>query len=194
MAAAAGALRSCFGDPAGRSLRHTRSRGQVFTYIPVSLRTADTMDELGNITSTVRVPLPLHTDTPAARLMACRGLVDAFGPRALAVPELLARLVSLLGPRAMDAVLARAGGPPFVAVGCTALPWGRAQLTLGGHPLSRVVAFPVVQPAGGCAFVLSGYADTSAIAVTTHRLPGDARDLADAFAHEIDLLAALGAA
>lgn len=194
LAATAGALRSCFGDPAGWPRARARSRGRVFTWVPVSLRTVDNTDELGNLASTFRLPLPVHCDTPTGRLLACRGLVDAFGRRALDLPWQSARLVSLLGPRAMDAVLARATRPAHTAVSCTSLPWGRTRWTLGGQPLVRIMVSPVVPPVGCCSFILSSYADTSLVAVTTHRSPGDARRLADAFAREVALLAEHGSA
>ncbi|MEU1778660.1 MULTISPECIES: wax ester/triacylglycerol synthase domain-containing protein [Streptomyces] len=189
MAAAAGSLRGCFGDPAGWP-----GRGRVFTWVPVSLRTAENADELGNMASALRLPLPVDGDTPVARLSACRGLVDAFGRRALDLPWRLARLVRLMGPRAMDAVLARAMRPSHAAVSCTSLPWGRTPWALDGDPVARVVASSVVPPVGCCHFVLSNYADTPVVAVTTHRLPGDARRLAAAFAREVARLAECGAA
>ncbi|MGX8904659.1 wax ester/triacylglycerol synthase domain-containing protein [Streptomyces netropsis] len=188
MAATAGALRACFGAPDG-----VRGRGRLFVLVPVSLRTAGNADELGNITSSLRVPLPVHAATPAARLAACRGLVVGFGRRALEVPGLLARLLSPLGTRVMDAAIARAVGPPHTAVGCTALSWGSVRWALDGQSLARVVTFAGVPPAGACSFVLSSCAGGCAIAVTSHRLPGDARNLADAFTREVALLAGLGA-
>lgn len=193
MAAAAGALRSCFGDPAGWSPGRVRGRGRVFTWVPVSTRTAGNAGELGNHASTLRLPLPAHHDTPSARLMACRGLVDAFGRRALDLPWQLGRAVSILGPRAMDAVLARAMRPSHAAVGCTSLPWGHTRWDLDGDPVVRIVAWPVVPPLGVCHFVLSQYADASVVAVTTHRLPGDAGRLAKGFIREIARLAESGA-
>ncbi|MFC5721000.1 wax ester/triacylglycerol synthase domain-containing protein [Streptomyces gamaensis] len=190
LAAAAGALRSCFGDPAGWGTG--RARGRVFAWVPVSLRTAGNADELGNLASAPRLPLPVHHGTPLARLVACRGLVDAFGRRALALPWRLARVVSLAGPGAMDAVLARAMRPSHVAVSCTSLPWGRTRWVFDGHPVIRVVASSVVPPVGCCHFVLSNYAGTSTVSVSTHRLPGDAGRLAAAFVREVVRLAESG--
>ncbi|RLV04575.1 hypothetical protein CTZ27_11715 [Streptomyces griseocarneus] len=194
MAAAAGALRSCFGDPAGWSPGRVRGRGRVFTWIPVSTRTAATAEELGNHASTLRLPLPVHLDAPVARLAACHGLVDAFGRRALDLPWQLGRVVSILGPRAMDAVLARAMRPSHAAVGCTSLPWGHSRWYLDGDAVVQVVTWPVVPPVGCCSFVLSHYADTSVVAVTTHRLPGDAGRLAKGFVQEVARLAESGVA
>ncbi|MCC3766910.1 hypothetical protein K6I34_003055 [Streptomyces sp. UNOC14_S4] len=192
MAAAAGALRACFGDPAGWPSGRVRRRGSVFTWVPMSLRTADNADELGNMASAFRLPLPVHVDEPVARLMACRGLVDAFGRRALELPWRLARLPYLMGPRAMDAVLARAMRPSHAAASCTSLPWGHTRWALDADPVIRIVASPVVPPAGCCSFVLSNYTDTSVVAVTTHRAPGDARRLAAAFTREVARLAESG--
>jgi diacylglycerol O-acyltransferase len=175
LAAVAGALRARFGDPGGR----------VFAHVSMDRSTVQNADELGNLTTSLRVPLPVHETTPFDRLAASRGLMGSFSDRALKAPWHLLRAVSLLGTGALDKGLTYGATPPQIVATCTSLSWGPEPLVFNGNPATQAFVLPPVPHERTSFFLHTRYGDTSAIALATQLAPGDAQVLADGFADEV---------
>ncbi|WP_245685310.1 wax ester/triacylglycerol synthase domain-containing protein [Streptomyces yerevanensis] len=182
-----GALRSVYGlpRPVGR-----RQVPPVQATVPIDLRTRETAHHLGNIVSSVRIPLPLQAPTPHARLTACRQLL-AKVPRGTAHQDLirLGDAVNRLGPWVVEALAKRGYSPAYAAVNTTALKWRHPQAHLGDRPLVRVAALPPLHQPGTLNFHAVASGHTVTLTVVSHTRQGTAHTLADAVSCELTQMA-----
>ncbi|RAG85130.1 hypothetical protein DN069_13465 [Streptacidiphilus pinicola] len=187
VAAAAGTFRSHLGSwpPASGPER------SLFVAVPMDMRRADQGHRLGNAFGAARVPLPVATEDPVARLAACRGLVRSGEHQAaLRFGNSLLRALSLVGPRLVDAILAPQYDPAYSAGCCTSLPLTGEGLAFDRHPLRQLRGFPMVPPHGTATFFLLGCSEGYTLNVATNSGSGDARLLADSMLRELHQLAA----
>ncbi|MFH0519222.1 wax ester/triacylglycerol synthase domain-containing protein [Streptomyces sp. M41] len=183
----AGALRACYGPlsswPAGSA--------PLYATVPVDLRTRDNAQQLGNGVTALRMPLPVDTECPVARLQECQDLVARFQQRSDAhraiLPTLqrIARTVPWLA-----GVMARSLARPEITTSlCTAFKWRDNPSHLLGRPLSRVVPLPQLSPPGTANLCLVHTGDAYTLTVVSHLLAGDAGMLAEAVAQELKAVA-----
>ncbi|MGW5644441.1 wax ester/triacylglycerol synthase domain-containing protein [Saccharopolyspora sp. NPDC003752] len=187
LAAATGAVRSVFGRP----YNWPGKPGELYAVVPKNRRTGQNAQELGNILTGVRVPLPVAEDRPEERLAACRGVLGRADSVDGAARLLDAALT--LGPWALRAATALLTSAHFASVQCTTLRWTPGAWALGGARLRRVVAMPDIPAPGTISVSLVGFADSLSLSVLSNTRPGDARSLADAVEREIALLAGIAA-
>ncbi|MCX4763611.1 wax ester/triacylglycerol synthase family O-acyltransferase [Streptomyces sp. NBC_01275] len=220
LAAASGVLRSCLltsadglegGSGLGSGLGSTAGARQVWLSVPVDQRPSECGDFLGNAFTNVRVPAPVTLPDPAARLIACGGLLTAVTrPRRTAerliegalgafpgTTQALARgkfFAAAYAPAACSYVHLREGVRAGVREGFreTGVD-GAAGRTLAGRPLRYITAVPMVPPDDTVTFALGGCAQGHTLSVATNSGDEDADLLADAFLHELGLLAGDGA-
>jgi hypothetical protein len=183
LAAAAGALRAVYGSPD----RWPGKAAPLYAGVPVNLRTPQSAQELGNILSGTRVPLPVTADRPEERLAACRGMVASLRREHTDAGTRLVSGAARLGPRALRGLAALA--PRLAPVGCTAVKWMEGAWFLDGRPLIRAIVMPTLSVPGTLYFTLVSHADTLSLCVVSHTFPDHARLLADSFNREMALLA-----
>ncbi|KUM72304.1 wax ester/triacylglycerol synthase domain-containing protein [Streptomyces curacoi] len=188
LSAYAGALRACYGPPRSWPQGPT----PLYATVPVDLRTRDNAGELGNGVTALRIPLPVDTECPVARLQACQDLVAAFGHRcdvhrAILPPlKAAARAVPWLA-----GVMARRLARPEVTTSlCTAFKWRDNPSSLHGRPLSRIVPLPQLSPPGTANLCLVRTADTYTLTVVGHLRAGDAEMIGEAVAQDLKAVAA----
>ncbi|MET9829486.1 wax ester/triacylglycerol synthase domain-containing protein [Streptomyces sp. NPDC006385] len=191
LSAYAGALRACYGPlrswPAGPT--------PLYATVPVDLRTRADAQRLGNGVTALRIPLPVDTESPVARLQACQDLVAAFHERSdahraiLPALQAVARTVPWLA-----GVMARSLARPEVTTSlCTAFKWRDNPSHFLGRPLTRVVPLPQLSPRGTANLCLVHTADAYTLTVVSHLRAGDAGMLGEAVAQDLKAVAASGA-
>ncbi|WP_436952895.1 wax ester/triacylglycerol synthase domain-containing protein [Streptomyces sp. SudanB182_2057] len=186
LAASAGALRAVHGPPE----RWPGAARPLYGMFSVDLRTPEQGEELGNLLSVVRLPLPVAVDDPRERLRACRELLAGLGPLQQAQATLdLINTASRIGPWALRLVGAPAALPNWAPVACTVITWPRGPWSLDGAALERVIPLAPLQTRGTVRLTLTDYARVFTLTVTGHTPEGHARDLADAFGRELASLA-----
>ncbi|WP_354637094.1 wax ester/triacylglycerol synthase domain-containing protein [Kitasatospora camelliae] len=184
LAAAAGALRAVH----GRGEQGPGRGAPLFAGVPVDLRSRP--EELGNVLTVLRAPLPVDLGRPEDRLAACRGLIGSLRADHLDdVGWYLLNAAARVGPGALRTLTSLM--PRVAPVGCTSIRWRRGPWCLDGRPLTRVVLVGPPSAPGTVYLSLVGYADALSLCVVSHTLPGDSGRLAARFEQE---LAALGSA
>lgn len=181
LAAAAGALRAVYGPP---ERWPGRLPAPLYAGVPVSTRSDP--EELGNILSGLRVPLPVATARPHARLAACRGMVDALRAEHPQIGTRLLDTAGRLGPPALRVLAALQ--PHIAPVGCTSIRWKQGPWSLDGRPLTRVIVVPTLSVPGTCYFIVTEYADTLTLCVGGNAPAGHAHLLAASFERELTVL------
>lgn len=184
----AGALRACYGP-----LRAwATGPAPLYATVPVDLRTRDDARRLGNGVTALRIPLPVDTESPVARLRACQELVAAFQHRSDAHRAILPSLQAVA--RAVPwlaGVMARSLARPEVTTSlCTAFKWRDNPSHLLGRPLSRVVPLPQLSPPGTANLCLVHTGDAYTLTVVSHLRAGDAGMLGEAVAQDLKAVAA----
>ncbi|MEV2254473.1 wax ester/triacylglycerol synthase domain-containing protein [Streptomyces sp. NPDC050147] len=186
LAASAGALRAVHGPPD----RWPGAARPLYGMFSVDLRTPEQGEELGNLVSVVRLPLPVAVDGSRERLRACRDLLAGPAPPHDAhTTTRLVNAVSRLGPWGLRLLIRRAGSPGWAPVACTVIRWPRGPWSLEGAPLERVIPLAPVQTPNAVGVNLTDYARTFTLTVTGHTPEGLTRKLADAFGRELASLA-----
>ncbi|MEU6265213.1 wax ester/triacylglycerol synthase domain-containing protein [Saccharopolyspora shandongensis] len=189
LATATGAVRRVFGRPHN----WLGKQGELYAVVPKNRRTGQNAQELGNILTGVRVPLPVAADRPEDRLAACRGVLTSGRADSVDGAARLLDAALTLGPWALRAATALLASANFASVQCTTLRWTPGAWALDGAPLRRVVAMPDIPAPGAISVSLVGFADALSLSVLSNTRSGDARSLADAVEREIVLLADLAA-
>ncbi|MBM7171977.1 hypothetical protein JQK87_26995 [Streptomyces sp. G44] len=188
----AGALRACYGPlrswPAGAA--------PFFATVPVDLRTRADAQRLGNGVTALRIPLPVDTESPVARLEACQDLVAAFPHRGDAHRTILPALqaVARTMPWLAGVMARNLARPEATASLCTAFKWRGSPSHFLGRPLARVVPMSQLAPPGTANLCLVHTADAYTLTVVSHLGPGDARMLGEAVAQDLKAVAAADAA
>ncbi|MEU1018085.1 WS/DGAT domain-containing protein [Streptomyces sp. NPDC005900] len=185
LACSAGALRAVHGAP---DTWPGPSR-PLFGIFSVDLRTPERSEELGNIVSVVRLPLPVAADGPRERLRACRATLSGSGPvYGASTATRLIGAASALGPWALRLLVMESRRPRYAPVTCIAIKWPRGARSLDGAPLTRVIPLPQVPIPGTVTLALVDLARTFTLCVVGHTPAGHAQNLADAFGRELTAL------
>ncbi|MFF8659329.1 wax ester/triacylglycerol synthase domain-containing protein [Streptomyces huasconensis] len=190
LSAYAGALRACYGPlrswPAGPT--------PFYATVPVDLRTRADAQRLGNGVTALRIPLPVDTESPVARLETCQELVAAFQHRSDAHRTILPTLQAIARTMPwLAGVMARNLARPEATTSlCTAFKWRGSPSHFLGRPLSRVVPMSQLAPPGTANLCLVHTADAYTLTVVSHLGPGDARMLGEAVAQDLKAIAAAG--
>lgn len=188
LSAYAGALRSRYG-----TLRSwPKGPAALYATVPVDLRSRHTMQQLGNIVTTLRIPLPIDTDSPADRLQKCQGLVAALQHRCDTHRTILPALETATRavPWLAGAMAKRLTNPRVNTSVCTAFKWRDNPSHLYGRPLSHIVAAPQLFPPGTANLCLVHTADTYTLTVVSHTGAGDAAVIGEAVAQELKAISA----
>ncbi|WP_190086627.1 wax ester/triacylglycerol synthase domain-containing protein [Streptomyces longisporoflavus] len=186
LAASAGALRAVHGTPE----RWPGAARPLYGMFSVDLRTPEQGEELGNLLSVVRLPLPVQLVGPGERLRACRDLLRGPGPAHDADASMrLVEAASRMGPWALRLLIKRAGSPSWAPVTCTVIRWPRGPWSLDGALLERVLPLAPMLTPGAVRVALTDYARVFTLCVTGDLPGGHARELADAFGRELAALA-----
>ncbi|NUR85355.1 MAG: DUF1298 domain-containing protein [Nonomuraea sp.] len=164
----------------------------AFALAPVSLRTAASSHVLGNQLAMIRVRLPLHVSSPAARLAA----VNTRTTRAKRLSQagglaLVTQAAAALGVAGQVGLMRLIWLPLMSNVVCSNVPIPAEPLTLAGRPVAGITGVTVLQPRHGLCMMLHGYG----MAVTVGILADDrhaeyASKLAGALEQEFHDLAA----
>lgn len=184
--AVAGALRSRYGPPP-----NWPAPAPVHAAVPVDLRTRHKAQELGNVVSAVRLPLPLELDDPAERLLECQRLAAAVPARRDAHAALFPVFQSAtrMGPWVAKLLAARGHSAAYTPAICTAFKWRDHPSALHGRPLLRVVGVSPLHSPGTANFSLVQTGNAFTLTSVAHLGPDGARLLADAVADELAALA-----
>ncbi|MER5434603.1 wax ester/triacylglycerol synthase domain-containing protein [Streptomyces sp. NPDC002588] len=191
LAAVSGVLRSCL---LGGGMTGEDGRRRVWLSVPVDQRPSSHGNFLGNAFTNVRVAAPVALPDPAARLAACTGLLTVE-TRARRTAERLVEGVFGAFPGVTQSLArGRLFAPAYAPAACSYVHLRETGRTLAGRPLRRVGVVPMVPPEDTVTFGLGGCARGHTLSVTTNSGAEDAELLAEAFLHELGLLAGLSAA
>ncbi|CAL9281655.1 wax ester/triacylglycerol synthase domain-containing protein [Streptomyces sp. SudanB182_2057] len=189
LSALAGALPTCYDTLSTRSC----GAAPLYARVPVDLRGPSEAQTLGNLSTAIRVPLPVDTDAPADRLRACQHLLSAVDRRCQAHRAALPVLegISRTAPWLTTALTRRMLQPDVSTAVCTAFKWRGGPSHLYGRRLTGITALPPLPPPGTVNLDLVQTAETYMLTVVSHLRPGDSRLIADTVAGQLTTLAAL---
>ncbi|AZM55152.1 hypothetical protein DMA15_23405 [Streptomyces sp. WAC 01529] len=187
LGALAGALPACYGTASSGP----RGSAPLYATVPVDLRSRCEAQQLGNLITAVRLPLPLGTDSPAGRLHACQKLMadlpERRGTHQVVLP-VLERVVRRL-PWLTTVLATRMARPEITTAVCTAFKWRDNPSHLHGRRLSSVVSLPALSSPGTTSVSLVQTADAYVLTVVSHLGPDDSGRIADAVAEELAAVA-----
>ncbi len=191
LGAFAGALPTCYDALASPADGDT----PLFATVPMDLRARHETDDLGNLITAIRVPLPLGADTPAGRLHACQHLLAALQERSRAHHVVLPILegVTRVAPWLTATLARRIARPEVTTAVCTAFKWRDGPSRLHGRRLNGIVTLPALSPPGTANLGLAQHGDTYLLTVVSHLRPADSRLIADTVAKELTAMAFGGA-
>ncbi|MDG9688559.1 wax ester/triacylglycerol synthase family O-acyltransferase [Streptomyces sp. DH17] len=189
LSALAGALPSCYGTLTSRPA----GSAPLYARVPVDLRSTNEAHTLGNLSTAIRVPLPVDTDSPADRLRTCQHLLSAVNRRCQAHRAALPVLdgISRAAPWLTTALTRHMIQPDMSTAVCTAGKWRGGPTHLHGRRLISITALPPLPPPGTVNLDLVQNADIYTLTVLSHLRPDDSRLIADTVTGELTKLAAM---
>ncbi|WP_308117573.1 wax ester/triacylglycerol synthase domain-containing protein [Streptomyces anatolicus] len=188
LGALSGALPACYGATSSRP----RGSAPLYATVPVDLRSRCEAQQLGNLITAVRLPLPLGADSPAGRLHACQKLMADLPDRREIHQRVLPVLEGVVRalPWLTTVLAKRMARPEITTAVCTAFKWRDNPSHLHGRRLSSVVSLPALSSPGTTSVSLVQTADAYVLTVVSHLGPDDSRRIADAVAAELAAVAA----
>ncbi len=165
----------------------------LYARVPVDLRSPNEAHRLGNLSTAIRVPLPVDTDSPADRLRTCQHLLSAVNRRCQAHRAALPVLegISRAAPWLTTALTRHMIQPDVSTAVCTAFKWRGGPSHLHGRRLIGITALPPLPPPGTVNLDLVQNADVYTLTVVSHLRPDDSQLIADTVTGELTTLAAM---
>lgn len=192
LATISGVLRSCLStspSPSPSPGPGFGERRQVWLSVPVDERPDDCGEFLGNAFADVRVPAPVTLPDPAARLVACAGLLTTVTRPRRVSEKLVEGTLGAVSAAALTLAGGKIFAPAYAPALCTYVHLREQGQTLAGRPVRHLAVIPMVPPAGTATFTLGGCRQSHTLGVATNSGSEDAGLLAEAFLDELTLLA-----